>query len=61
MRKRNGRSRRSSPTGARGRGVMTDASPHRIFLGVAKNRDDALKLSVTYQKENVDVYLKDLR
>ncbi|MEW9034015.1 MAG: hypothetical protein AB2404_15065, partial [Planifilum fimeticola] len=42
-------------------GVMTDASPHRIFLGVAKNRDDALKLSVTYQKENVDVYLKDLK
>ncbi|MBO2533888.1 hypothetical protein SAMN04488025_10880 [Planifilum fulgidum] len=42
-------------------GVMTDASPHRIFLGVAKNRDDALKLSVIYQKENVDVYLKDLK
>lgn len=40
--------------------VMTDASPHRIYLGVAKNRDDALKLSVTYQKEKVDVYLRDL-
>lgn len=40
--------------------VMTDASPHRIYLGVAINRDDALKLSVTYQKEKVDVYLKDL-
>lgn len=42
-------------------GVMTDASPHRIYLGVAKSRDEALKLSVTYQKEDVDVYLKDLK
>jgi hypothetical protein len=40
--------------------VMTDASPHRIYLGVANNRDDALKLSVTYQKDKVDVYLRDL-
>ncbi len=40
--------------------VMTDTSPHRIFWGVANNRDDALKLSVTYEKEKADVYLKDL-
>lgn len=40
--------------------VMTDTSPHRIYWGVANNRDDALKLSVTYQKEKADVYLKDL-
>lgn len=39
--------------------VMTPDPPHRIYLGVGINRDDALKLSVIYQKRNVQVYLKD--
>ncbi|MBN2910167.1 hypothetical protein JQC72_11705 [Polycladomyces sp. WAk] len=39
--------------------VMTPDPPHRIYLGVGMNRDDALKLSVLYQKRNIQVYLKD--
>ncbi|MCS1351437.1 hypothetical protein [Mechercharimyces sp. CAU 1602] len=46
---------------SRGRAaVMTDQKPYRIYLGVSVKRDDALKLSAYYQKDEVDVYLKDL-
>jgi stage II sporulation protein B len=40
--------------------VMSESSPYRIFMGVAPNRDDALKLSAIYQKQDVSVYLKDI-
>lgn len=40
--------------------VMSESSPYRIFMGVAPNRDDALKLSAIYQKQDVPVYLKEM-
>ncbi|SEN34272.1 SPOR domain-containing protein [Lihuaxuella thermophila] len=40
--------------------VMSEQAPYRIFLGMGINRDDALKLSSIYQKQDVHVYLKDL-
>lgn len=41
--------------------VMSQQAPYRIFLGVGMNRDDALKLSAIYQKQDVDVYLKEIK
>jgi hypothetical protein len=41
--------------------VMSENAPYRIFLGIAQNRDDALKLSAIYQKRNVPVYLKEVQ
>jgi stage II sporulation protein B len=40
--------------------VMSDQSPYRVFLGIGLNRDDALKLSSIYQKQDIHVYLKEL-
>lgn len=41
------------------RAVMTDKSPYRIYLGMSPNRDDALRLSVLFQKKAIPVYLKE--
>lgn len=40
--------------------VMSEQAPYRIFLGMGINRDDALKLTAIYQKQDIHVYLKDL-
>jgi stage II sporulation protein B len=40
--------------------LMSEQAPYRIFLGMGMNRDDALKLSAIYQKQDIHVYLKDL-
>jgi stage II sporulation protein B len=40
--------------------VMSDQSPYRVFLGIGLNRDDALKLSSIYQRQDIHVYLKEL-
>jgi stage II sporulation protein B len=40
--------------------VMSEQSPYRVFLGVGSNRDDALKLSSIYQRQEINVYLKEL-
>lgn len=39
--------------------VMSEQAPYRIYLGLAPNRDLALKLSAIYQEQDVSVYLKD--
>lgn len=39
--------------------VMSEQAPYRIYLGLAPNRDLALKLSSIYQEQDVSVYLKD--
>ncbi|MBA4602714.1 SPOR domain-containing protein [Thermoactinomyces mirandus] len=40
--------------------VMSEQAPYRIYLGLAPDRDLALKLSAIYHKLNVSVYLKDV-
>ncbi len=41
--------------------VMSEQAPYRIYLGLAPNRDLALKLSAIYHKQDVSVYLKDVQ
>lgn len=41
--------------------AMTEQSPFRIYAGVAKSRDEALKLSTYYQNEDISVFLKDVQ
>jgi stage II sporulation protein B len=41
--------------------VMSEHEPFRIFLGLSPTRDEALKLSAIYEKQQVEVYLKEMR
>ena len=41
--------------------VMSEQAPYRIYLGLAPDRDLALKLSAIYQEQDVSVYLKEVR
>ncbi|MGA8941455.1 MAG: SPOR domain-containing protein [Thermoactinomyces sp.] len=41
--------------------VMSEQAPYRIYLGLAPDRDLALKLSAIYHKQDVSVYLKDVQ
>lgn len=41
--------------------VMSEQAPYRIYLGMAPDRDLALKLSAIYQEQDVSVYLKEVQ
>lgn len=40
---------------------MTEQSPFRIFSGIAKSRDEALKLSTYYQSQSINVFIKEMQ
>lgn len=41
--------------------VMSEQAPYRIYLGLAPDRDLALKLSAIYHDQDVSVYLKEVQ